>query len=153
METLEQVTQRIQELKKRTFTLEEHSQFNSALGVLAGLEKTRERLKIKATGQILGYEHISSDKDTPVKDRWGRFEPAVTYRISGIEEAMSPFLIGGLDSCDDVHEWLVQVGAVDPKVETDHEYSALHYYFKTEASAKKFLDRLNKTLLKLNPPL
>ena len=135
--------EQIRALKSKTYTLGDVHSFERDAQMLKNIRTRITDIKAKA-GEIVGYDCISDDKD----DRYGCFSPKVTYTIGAGLHCLFKYAPSHLDSCYDLHEWLVKIGAVRKDTRNDHESGCLFYYLSSRKSAEAFIDRINKKVQK-----
>lgn len=136
---------KLRELKSQKFGVNEGLALSRSVAEIKAVRKRIAEVNAKY-GIFLDYNIINDDKETAPDERYGSFSPRVTYTIGAGMEALFAFAPSSCQSCYDLHEWLVKVGAVTARTKHDHEYSALYYYLSSQASAHAFIDRINNAL-------
>lgn len=137
--------QRLADLQNMKFSINDRG-IESAKSEYDSIKNKINRIKMKH-GIFVEPNAYYSDKAEKPSERYSTFRPNPTYTLGnvGLVWDVAP---SHLDSCYDMHDWLVKIGAMSKDVHQDHESGGLFYYFRTEKSVQSAIARINRAVAK-----
>ncbi len=136
---------KMEELQNMKFSITDRN-IESTKHEYESVKNSINRIKMKH-GIFVEPNAYNSDKAEKPSDRYSTFRPNPTYTFGdvGLVWDVAP---SHLDSCYDMHDWLVKIGAISKTVSHDHESGGLFYYFRTEKAVQNAIARINRVVAK-----